>query len=172
MSGDFETLLGATGRLRPIGDDSWRSVEEWAGSALPDDYKDLISEYGEGVIFRHLFLPHPDGGDPLLKFAREEREAFRLERNSMPRPLPLEIDWDRVFPWAYSDWNGDQCLLLPSRVDDSWRVAVSYRQCPEVEVVAVSVTEFIKRLLSGVKIPRGWPTEGLPWESLRESRLI
>jgi hypothetical protein len=83
----WDDLLGERERFRSAPAASWRSVERWLGCELPKDYKDLVDGYGDAVLFEHLFIPHPDGGDPLLSFIQEERRDFHAAfRDGMDIP--------------------------------------------------------------------------------------
>ncbi|MFD5935677.1 SMI1/KNR4 family protein [Streptomyces sp. NPDC060333] len=166
----LERILGPERRVLPIREAQWREVEEWSEAPLPEDLRSLFAGYGDGVILGHLFVPHPNGGVPLLTFMQDERETLCIEQESLGS-LRAGIDPTRVIPWGHHDWNGDRCLLIP---DDAsgWVVAVSYRQCPEVEVVASSISEFLHQLLVEEKRPRGWPG-GLPvWEEVEGSTVV
>ncbi|WP_326647233.1 MULTISPECIES: hypothetical protein [unclassified Streptomyces] len=169
----FEELLGERERFRSARPASWATIENWLGLELPRDYKELVDGYGDAILLGHLFLPHPEGGDPLLAFMQEERRDFHaaFDGQRSQSGLPDDI-WDRLIPWAYHDWNGDLCLLVPPSTDEDWAMAVAFRQCPEIQLIPGSVTGFLHLLLRKGKLPRGWPT-GLPtWKSMEETPLI
>lgn len=170
---EYVSLLGPKERFRPASPDSWRSVEQWIGSELPADYKELIDGYGDAVLLGHLFLPHPQGSDPLLDFMREERISFHhAYADQRQFAEALEPVWDRVVPWAYHDWNGDVCLLVPSWDEGDWAVAVALRQCPRIEVFDGGVEDFMRALLREGRLPAGWPSGEPVWESVDGSPLI
>ena len=165
--------FGPPERFRPAKPESWREIEEWAGLELPRDYKQFVDEYGDAVIFRHLFIAHPEGVDPLLKLMREERQAFLAGAQDAIGSTPgVRSGLARFLPWAYHDFNGDICLLVPPSDDNQdWAVAVSFRQCPEVQIFPGGVTDFLQAIVQGV-VPRGWPRVGFEWCSAEESPLI
>lgn len=169
----FESLLGGRQRLRPAAPQSWRAVEEWLGGDLPADYKEFVNGYGDAILYGHLFVPHPEGADPLLDFMREERSSFQEAYGDVwDIPPILTAVWERIVPWAYHDWNGDVCLLFPDPDCGRWRVAVAFRQCPEFLVLDGGVTEFLMELLVARRLPRGWPPREPLWQSAPESPVI
>ncbi|MFE9460332.1 hypothetical protein [Streptomyces californicus] len=173
MKSDFTSLLGPKERFRPATSDSWHEIEKWVDRELPADYKELVDGYGDGVLLGHLFLPHPQGNDQLLTFMREEREffhqSFAEHRHSLKE---LDSQWGNLVPWAYHDWNGDVCLLVPPDGDGEWAVALAYRQCPRIEVLEGGVTEFITTILGEGRLPNGWPGDRPRWQSIDGSPLI
>ncbi|QXE38844.1 hypothetical protein KQY30_02415 [Streptomyces sp. GMY02] len=175
-------MLGERERFRPAASAAWRDIEEWLGLALPADYKKLVDGYGDAILLGHLFVPHPEGADPLLTFMREERRdyyaAFEAVRGTSDVPDNV---WGHAIPWAYHDWNGDLCLLFPPlsdqglsvpSLDEEWMVAVAYRQCPEIQLFPGGVTAFLERILGEGRLPRGWPSGREAWQSVEATRLI
>ncbi|MFI8266681.1 hypothetical protein [Streptomyces sp. NPDC085665] len=173
MSSGMDDVFGEKERYRPASPESWRTIERWAGTELPDDYKKFIDGYGDAVIFRHLFIAHPEGVDPLLKVMQEERKTFLEGVDGQFGESPSESTGLGTFlPWAYHDFNGDVCLLVPpSDQNSDWCVAVAFRQCPEVQIFPGGVSEFLQSLAGGT-FPRGWPHVGFDWTSAHESPLI
>ncbi|UUU25526.1 hypothetical protein [Streptomyces sp. DSM 40750] len=173
MPDSLELLLGQRERFRLAPPGSWRLVEDWIGRKLPVDYKALVDGYGDGILWKHLFVPHPEGVDPLLKFMQEEQRDFHAAYENV-RNIPTEIreSWDRVVPWAYHDWNGDVCLLVPGAGPDQWDIAVAFRQCPEFMWVEGGVTGFLRLLVEESRFPRGWPVTDLQWQSMPDSPLV
>ncbi|WP_431947504.1 SMI1/KNR4 family protein [Actinacidiphila sp. bgisy167] len=173
MPGPIESLLGERERFRPASPESWQAVEDWLGRELPDDYKELVDGFGDGVLFEHLFVPHPQGDDPLLTFMRELRRDLHAAFQDVPDiAAPVVAAWDSVVPWAYHGWNGDVCLLVPGVAGERWQVAVAFRQCPAFLLVDGGVTEFLRRLLREKSFPRGWPPREPRWESMPDSPLV
>ncbi|GGP69319.1 hypothetical protein GCM10010231_45270 [Streptomyces sindenensis] len=166
-------VFGPPERFRPASPESWREIEFWAGLELPRDYKRFVDGYGDAVVFRHLFIAHPEGADPLLKVMQEERQTFLAGEEGASDVAPSESSGMGGFlPWAYHDFNGDICLLVPPSADNlDWSVAVSFRQCPEVQIFPGGVTEFLQALARG-EFPRGWPRVGFDWASAEGSPLI
>ncbi|CAO0831165.1 hypothetical protein ACTFBT_21490 [Streptomyces microflavus] len=171
---DFSALLGPAERFRPAAPASWQEVEAWVGAELPSDYKALVDGYGDAVLLGHLFLPHPQGGDPLLTFMQEEQDHFHHAYDHHRDSPALALVWDRLVPWAYHDWNGDVCLLVPPIDDEgAWAVAVAFRQCPRIDVLKGGVGDFLTAVLRGGRgLPAGWPGGLQRWQSAEGSPLI
>lgn len=173
MVDSLDVLLGKRERFRSASIESWQSVERWLGRELPGDYKDLVDGYGDAVLFEHLFIPHPDGSDPLLTFMQEERRDFHaVFRDVTGIPSSVRSAWGDVIPWAYHDWNGDVCLLVPDVAGGGWNVAVAFRQCPGLLLIDGGVSTFLRLLLVERRFPRGWPTVGPLWRSMPDSPLV
>jgi hypothetical protein len=170
----IDTVLGEYRRFRPAHPESWGRIEDWLGTELPGDYRQFVDGFGDAMVLGHLFIPHPDGSDPLLTFMKEERETFHEACGAYVEvPQRVRAVWDRVVPWAYHDWDGDMCLLLPPAEGwEGWNVAVAFRQCPEITVFDGGVADFMSVVLSGRSRPRGWPTERVVWEPIDGSRAI
>ncbi|WP_147450827.1 hypothetical protein [Streptomyces hoynatensis] len=169
---DISQVLGA-GRSSSSGASAeWGDVEEWVGDPLPADYKELAEKYGEGVIAGHLYIPHPHGSRPILEFMKELREGFHVLCEGLDEiPSRVAAVRDRVVPWAYHDWDGDICLLLPPDADEAdsgWRVAIAFWQCPQVVVFEGGVSDFLATMLVDGRWPRGWPTDRPVWTSADE----
>ncbi|MFI2415063.1 hypothetical protein [Streptomyces sp. NPDC018947] len=113
------------------------------------------------------------GIDPLLKVMQEERQTFLAGVEGVIDQSPGESSGlARFLPWAYHDFNGDICLLVPPSVDNHhWAVAVSFRQCSEVQIFPGGFIDFLQALVRG-EVPRGWPRVGFEWASAEGSPLI
>ncbi|WP_354405879.1 hypothetical protein [Streptomyces sp. PvP037] len=166
-------VFGPAERFRPAKAESWHEIEEWAGLELPRDYKQFVDGYGDAVVFRHLCIAHPEGSEPLLKVMQEERQIFLAHVEGVLDKAPGESSGlGRFLPWAYHNFNGDFCLLVPpSAGEPDWTVAVSFRQCSEVQIFPGGVVDFLQALIRG-EFPRGWPQVGFEWVSTEGSPLI
>ena len=166
-------VFGPAERFRPAKAESWHEIEEWAGLELPRDYKQFVDGYGDAVVFRHLCIAHPEGSEPLLKVMQEERQIFLAHVEGVFDKAPGESSGlGRFLPWAYHNFNGDFCLLVPpSAGEPDWTVAVSFRQCSEVQIFPGGVVDFLQALVRR-EFPRGWPQVGFEWVSTEGSPLI
>ncbi|MCZ4121672.1 hypothetical protein [Streptomyces sp. H39-S7] len=73
MSKRVEMIFGERRNFRSGKAESWAAIDDWLGFELPMDYREFVDGYGYPVVAGHLYIPHPDGTDPLLDFIREER---------------------------------------------------------------------------------------------------
>ncbi|MFD8862438.1 hypothetical protein [Streptomyces vinaceus] len=106
--------LRRTGTISPAKTESWLAIEGRAGTEPPDDHKRFVDEYGDAAAFRHLFVAHPDGAALLLKVMQEEHQAFFEGIEGVRHESSGEGSGLAGFlPWAYYDFNGDVCLLVP-----------------------------------------------------------
>ncbi|MEU4297446.1 SMI1/KNR4 family protein [Kitasatospora aureofaciens] len=152
--------------------DAWREIEEWVGRPLPDDFKEFVDEYGDCRIMEFLAISHPLGGQRLLECMKDDRQALEClldqYRDDSGR---LPFDPATAVGWGSFDYDGDLCFLLP-RGSGEWAVMVAFRQHPMVLIAEGGFTEFMTGLLSGEKVPRGWPTGAPVWRSMEDSPVI
>ncbi|MFI6943695.1 SMI1/KNR4 family protein [Streptomyces sp. NPDC050418] len=173
MVGGSSGALGERERFRPASREAWDAVEAWVGRELPAEYKEFVDGYGDAVLCGHLFVPHPEGSDRLLTFMEQERRDFHSAFQDVRGiPTPVKDSWNSIIPWAYHDWNGDVCLLVPEPESGNWTVAVAFRQCPEVWQTGMSLTNFLQSFLLEKKFPRGWPVRDAQWTSMPGSSLL
>ncbi|MFE7193667.1 hypothetical protein [Kitasatospora sp. NPDC057541] len=113
-NGGFRELVGVAPRLRGPGPGSWDAVEEWAGIGLPEDFKEFVGLYGDGLVAGHLAVPHPEGVDPMVDFmSRGRRKLVAVLPDYVEDVGRLSFDPAGLVPWGYSNWDGDDCLLVP-----------------------------------------------------------
>ncbi|MFI8915143.1 hypothetical protein ACIGW4_26440 [Streptomyces sp. NPDC053513] len=89
----------------------WPEVEARLGSALPEDFKDLVDTYGGGVFDGTVWILEPDCADsdhdlPAMKEERAEVPARLWEIGPEPRPEQLEADGAGLLPFAYVEGTG------------------------------------------------------------------
>ncbi|MEV7783633.1 hypothetical protein [Kitasatospora sp. NPDC088351] len=169
---DFREMIDVDSwsSLTPV--EVWLGIEEWAGGALSGDFKEFVNLYGDGIVRGHLYVPHPCGAEPLIDFMKRGRESLRsvahhyLGDSRYPR-----FDVDSVIPWGYSDWDGDQCYLVP-RGKEAWDILVEFRQFGCVRLYQGCFSTFISGVLSGTAAPPGWPGSGPLWKALDRSPLV
>ncbi|CCA60662.1 MULTISPECIES: SMI1/KNR4 family protein [Streptomyces] len=156
MSDLLTDMFGPPPRPRPVPEETWRELEESVGVRLPEDYKALVSGYGDATVFGHLGIPHPDSEHALPEFIEDLGDVF-LSWQDPWRESPADPDLARMIPWAFHGWNGDICLLDPPKADEGWSVVVAYRQFRDMDVFPGTVTDFLARLRDGRELPREWP---------------
>ncbi|MGZ9928284.1 hypothetical protein ACXNSR_00135 [Streptomyces sp. NC-S4] len=165
-------LMGGVRRSRPAGPDAWQEIDAAAGAPTPADFRAFVDCYGGAILLDHLFIPHPDDGSRLAEFIEEERRYFLSGLEFLDDIPPRVVEHrDRMIPWAYHNWDGDVCLLVPSEDLQDWDVAVSYRQCPEIEIFDGGFTGFLAGVLKKRNVPRGWPIWEEVWKELRDGPL-
>lgn len=168
----YAQFLGEPRRRQPASPQAWRRIEDSLGVDLPEDYTDFVDGYGDCFLTGHLYIPHPEGKRKLGDWMATERSALDVVFDYTPDgPEFVTREYRRLIPWAYHDWDGDSCYLLPPAEDRDWRVIILFRQCPEVAVFDGTFAEFIGAISSGRLMPRGWFRREPLWESFDGSPL-
>ncbi|MFF8381352.1 SMI1/KNR4 family protein [Streptomyces sp. NPDC015661] len=134
---------------------AWDRTEERLGTALPQDYKDLVDTYGGGVFDETIWILEPgctDEGYDLLAVVAERAEVLaRLWGLGEPKPVELAADGSNVLPFAYIEGSGAYLYWLTGETapPEEWTVLVNEGRGPEWEHHAVSAAEFVAGVLTG-----------------------
>ncbi|WP_369142128.1 SMI1/KNR4 family protein [Streptomyces sp. R44] len=134
---------------------TWSRTEQLLGTALPQDYKDLVDTYGGGVFDGTIWILEPDCTDQdydLVAIAGERTEVLgRLWDRGEPKPDELAADGSDVLPFAYIEGSGAYLYWLTSETakPEQWTVLVNEGRGPEWEHHAVSAAEFVAGVLTG-----------------------
>lgn len=134
---------------------TWTETEERLGTALPQDYKDLIDTYGGGVFDETIWILEPDCADQdydLVAVAAEQAEVLEnLWGGGEPKPAELAADGTNVLPFAYIEGTGAYLywLIGETAKPDEWTVLVNEGRGPEWEHHPVSVAAFVAGVLTG-----------------------
>ncbi|MEV7774566.1 SMI1/KNR4 family protein [Kitasatospora sp. NPDC086791] len=170
--GMFHDVVRVDPWIRPPRPESWAAVEAWAGIELPADFKEFVRLYGDGLVMRHLNVPHPDGIDPMIDFMkRARRKLDRVLPDYVEDLRSLSFGPADLVPWGYSNWDGDDCFLVP-RSGGEWGVVVIFRQLARIVTYEGGFTKFITGVLSGQEVPTGWPLFEPRWEPIPGSPLV
>ncbi|WP_329491958.1 hypothetical protein OG618_36755 [Kitasatospora sp. NBC_01246] len=168
---NFRQLVGVAPRSQGVAPEAWLEIEEWAGGSLPIDFKEFVELYGEGLTRGHLYIPHPYGEEPLLRFMENGRRSFgRIARHFSGELGGAAFDPASVVPWAYSNWDGDQCFFVPTG-GAAWRILLVFRQMACVRFYDFEFSEFIAGVIAGTALPPGWPDLGPVWKPVDGSLL-
>ncbi|MFI5530033.1 hypothetical protein ACIA8O_15965 [Kitasatospora sp. NPDC051853] len=167
---DFRELVGTDPWSREPRQASWDAVEEVTGE-LPGDFKEFVRLYGDGLVTGHLCIPHPEGIDPLIDFiGRGRRKLEILLSDYADRLESLSCDPAVLIPFGYSDWDGDDCFLVP-REGREFDVLLVFRQWATAELYEGGFTRFIGGVLTGRAVPPGWPVLEPRWAPLEGTPL-
>ncbi|MGW0184612.1 SMI1/KNR4 family protein [Streptomyces sp. NPDC003362] len=124
----LKSLLGTPPARQPSPND-WAPVEQYIGSALPDDFKAFLDAYGTGVLSDELVVFHPRGSSPLLERMHrihltftERRERAARDGDCQHIPYPFHPTPGGLISWGY-DHSGDEHFFLPcDRDPNRWKV--------------------------------------------------
>ncbi|MFJ4798276.1 SMI1/KNR4 family protein [Kitasatospora purpeofusca] len=168
----FRSLVRADPWLRAPREESWVEIESWVGVELPRDFKEFVRLYGDGLVMRHLNVPHPNGIDPLLNFMKRARRKLEMVLPDYVADFgSLSFDPKLVIPWGYSNWDGDDCFLVP-RTGGEWDVLVVFRQLACIRLYGGGFSSFITGVISEQEVPPGWPVLEPLWEPVRGTPLV
>lgn len=168
----FQQLVGAEPWFRQPRPGSWEAVEEFAGVALPEDFKEFVGMYGDGLIHRHLYIPHPNGATPMIEFMQAAREKLDQVLPQYVRDYSsLSFDPQDLVPLGHSNWDGDDCFLVP-REEGEWDIFVIFRQMASVHVQPGGFRKFVTGVLTEEVMPPDWPVFEPRWAPVEGSPLI
>lgn len=130
-------------------------MEQLLGTALPQDYKELVEVYGGGVFDEEIWLLDPacpDRGYNLLDEATARAEILALlwETEAKP-PQLLKGDGAEVLPWAYIEGSGAMLYWLrrPGQRPEEWTTLFNEGRGPEWEYHPHSCADFLLSVLTG-----------------------
>ncbi|MBW5485219.1 SMI1/KNR4 family protein [Streptomyces bambusae] len=134
---------------------AWPGVEARLGTALPEDFRDLVDMYGGGVFDETIWVLEPDCADPdydLLAMKDERAEVLAgLWEIGEPRPEQLAAEGTGLLPFAYIEGSGAYLYWLTdtgTRPED-WTVLANAGRGPEWEHHPMNGTRFILSVLTG-----------------------
>lgn len=136
---------------RALDDAIWLTFESEKNLRLPNDFKELISNYGCGAIDDFLWLLNPLSKNSNLNFEKSKYflEAYAVMRQDFlsDYPRPDYPEKGSFLPWAVTD-NGETIVWLVDGEADSWRVAIHSSDQGEEEVYDFGCVEFLSKLLT------------------------
>lgn len=129
----------------------WQQVEATIGLGLPNDYKDLISEYGTGRFSDFIYTFNPFSTNKWLNLTNTSKKILDGERtlrgDFSEFPFPLFPEPDGLFPWGSTD-NGNYLYWYTKGEPQDWTIVVWESRGPEHEVYEMSITQFLGKWLS------------------------
>lgn len=141
-------------RVRPPlqtvnGDGDWGDAERWAGTRLPDDYKQLVQTYGRGTFCLDVDLCTPFGADNPIRLQTELLEDYGPLRESSPEsfPYPLYPEPGGLIAWATTSISTHICWLTEGP-PESWPVVIWSRD-DDYERYDCGAAAFLDGWLSG-----------------------
>ncbi|MFD4478255.1 SMI1/KNR4 family protein [Streptomyces sp. NPDC058471] len=133
----------------------WAAVEQQLGTALPQDYKELVEVYGGGLFDEEIWILDPECSDKdynLLAEAKSRAEILANLWETEPKPPQLqENDGAQVLPWAYIEGTGAMLYWLrrPGQKPEEWTTLFNEGRGPEWEHHPHSCADFLLLALTG-----------------------
>ncbi|MEU4997469.1 SMI1/KNR4 family protein [Streptomyces sp. NPDC021622] len=155
MASTLERLAALIPPVGPRRSRDWAAVEQQLGTALPQDYKELVETYGGGVFDETVWLMDPgcrDEGYNLLDQAKERAEILADLWEFEPKPPQLlRDDGAEVLPWAYIEGSGAYLYWLcrPGQHPDEWTVMFNEGRGPEWEYHPAQCAPYLLAVLTG-----------------------
>jgi hypothetical protein len=136
----------------PVGNKgNWLEVERALGTALPQDYKAFVSNYGSGSLDSFIRVLTPFSRNRFLNLLEQGREtlnAFQVTKREIGHPsLPLFPDAGGLLQWGQTD-NGDLLCWLADGDPAGWRSALLQARGVRMEIYRESMTSLLEGLLS------------------------
>jgi hypothetical protein len=97
---------------------------DWPAVALPSDYRDLVTRYGNGVFNDNVVLLVPFGECTLLAYGVDQLDAdreLRAEFGDEDYPYPLYPEPGGLMVWATTSSGARLCWLTTGEPDE-WQV--------------------------------------------------
>jgi hypothetical protein len=130
----------------------WQSFEKDQHLVLPEDYKDLISQYGTGNIDHFLAILSPFAKNDNLNLLRHGKiihDAYRELSSHHPdfHPDPVFPDPDGLMVCGVTD-NGDFLFWKTKSEPDTWTIVVAGSQALRPRRYNMNLTDFLFQLLT------------------------
>lgn len=129
---------------RPIDNEGdWRVAEREFGTALPTDFKNMVSHYGTG----EFKLKSLRVANPLTEAGRSEirnlLSTLRQLRDAMELALVIHPETPGLLPWGM-DHNGNMFCWWTKGAPEKWSIAqVGHDEEETPHVVKVDITSFL-----------------------------
>jgi hypothetical protein len=153
---------------RRTNDVDWAAIEAKLSLRLPNDYKELISHYGEGTFGNYIHLS--EIGADLKGFLKNISTTFAIVEEG--RSKGRAQDWvdfpfyptDKGFlPWAFDD-NAGPLGWLTQGDCESWPIIVVDNEYSGYDRFDMTVTEFLTKWLKQEITVSFYPPDIYPFQ--------
>jgi hypothetical protein len=144
---------------------AWGQVEAELGTALPQDYKDLVRLYGPGSFLEFIWVDVPRARNPHMRLGHHFTAIRDLFRNEEALAYAIWPDPGGLLAFGATT-NGDNLFWLPHGEPEDWSVVVWDRGMGEFEVFDCDLTNFLAGLAAGKILPKEFPDELHPCDRL------
>ena len=143
-------------------------MENWLGTALPQDYKDFSRIYGCGYFLQFLGVHIPHTSNPYTRLEQQVGAICRIFAElGEESPYPFWPAPGGLVPLGVTD-NGDYLFWLPrGATPEDWNVVVWDRgglDLDAYEEFECSLTDFLAGLATGEIRPKAFPDDLLPYD--------
>jgi hypothetical protein len=145
---------------------AWSDVETYLGTALPSDYKQLVGSGESFLLDNELYVASPFSRRTTLfdhHTAHGDAEAMLHFEWPDESPFPVYPEPGGLLGWGSCGGGGCYWWETSSPDPDRWPVIVTGRPIDRFERHAMSLTEYLRALVTGeVKAAAlgGWPHPG------------
>lgn len=139
--------------------DQWNEVEQWIGTALPQDYKQLINLYGSGSFGGRVCLLNPfiKTSSPWSHFSLFRGlkslsiiEPFQRESPDTCQPFPVYPALGGLLPWGvFCSDSAMQCWRTQGKPDAWPTIVLDSDWSEEYLEYTTSATRFLVGWLTG-----------------------
>lgn len=158
-------------------DPVWEDTERALGTRLPQDFKEVVSIFGQGSFDDFLVLNYPRCPNPYLDLETQMREmvkAYTTWEGGVALPYPFFPALGGIIPWGGTD-NGDVLFWRTGSADpNDWTVVVTSSKFDEWHAFGGGAAAFLLAVLSGAEtvpfFPEDFPSDKPQFRPLADER--
>lgn len=141
--------------------EDWESIEQRLGIKLPEDYKQLVEEYGLGSFNDFIYLYQPNARLDTIdieKMSKVVRTALKESRMRGRYPVPYDPD---LLQLAGVTDNGEYLFWVvePEASPSSWKIAVNEARGDRWFMFDGDLTSFLLNVITGRTIVPMFPND-------------
>lgn len=151
----------------------WDAVQASLGVQYPNDFQQMIKQYGTGEFFSGLVVLNPFNSWCFQEIPKQLKN-FRIMRDAMELSWAIHPERRGLFPWGF-DTNGNKFCWLTEGKPDQWPVVqLRHNEEDTPHRSDATITEFLvnysqnkyPKMLGGIKFKKGELkfTPGLVWQ--------
>lgn len=130
----------------------WQQVEATLELKLPNDYKQLISQYGTGRFSDFLYIFNPFAANEYFNLIYSSQKILTAQKELRKEftekfPFPLFPEPEGLFPWGATD-NGNILYWYTKGEPHTWPILIWESRGSDYEIYNAFITEFLAQWLS------------------------
>jgi hypothetical protein len=133
-------------------DFDWVGLEVGIGKPLPDDYRKILSAYGDGQFAQFIFIYLPESETPTARIGDMGRDLVNVMRSQQEGVNAIHFPYgvDEILLCGVTD-NGDHVWWLMNSEDaNSWEILVSESKFTDWYHFRGGLAIFLHEVLSGL----------------------